>query len=168
MFKILTLAGGLAGAAGLSQYPEFSQQYIQRMGGQIEALSQVVADFDATALRSGLTRSQALDQMQGTQFIEDRRDDMMRTFLRHEILVDNFAHLQMASPLERMAMPHRLGDRELLQGTWSDYKPALPLTLSGAICAGVGFVGGAGVLAGLLGLLRLPFRRRRQFEDVSI
>ena len=57
MLKFLAIAGGLAGAAGLSQYPEFSQQYTQRLGGQVDALSEVVADFEASAMRSGLTRT---------------------------------------------------------------------------------------------------------------
>ena len=53
MLKFLAIAGGLAGAAGLSQYPEFSQQYTQRLGGQVDALSEVVADFEASAMRCG-------------------------------------------------------------------------------------------------------------------
>ena len=61
MFKILAVAGGLAGAAGLSQYPEFSQQYTQRLAGQVDALGLVVADFEASALRQsgGTPRSLA-------------------------------------------------------------------------------------------------------------
>ena len=57
--KVLALAGGVAGAAGLSQYPEFSQQYIQRLAGQVDALTVVVADFDRSALANGLSRAAA-------------------------------------------------------------------------------------------------------------
>ena len=48
------LAVGIAAAAGAltaSQLPEFAQQYRQRLGGALEELRQVVADFDADAER---------------------------------------------------------------------------------------------------------------------
>jgi len=161
MIRILTLAGGLAGAAALSQYPEFSQQYLQRLGGTIEGLGEVVADFDADAARSDLTREEALAQMTGTAFVEDRAASMAATIARFERLTRNHQMLTLATPLERLAMPHRLGDREVLAGTWGDFKPAVPLTVAGAVSAGVGFVGGMGLVGGLLALLALPFRRRR-------
>ncbi len=160
MLKVLSVIGGLAGAAGLSQYPEFSQQYTQRLAGQIDALSQVVEDFDASALRSGLTRSEALDQMQGTQFLDDRRSDMQRTFLRHEVLTAHFTHLQSASPMQRMMMPHRISDAETLTGTWDDFVPAMPVSLPGAVAAGAGFIAGSTVLGLCLTFLLWPFRRR--------
>lgn len=37
--RVLALAGGLSGAVGLSQFPEFSQQYLQRLAGQVDALN---------------------------------------------------------------------------------------------------------------------------------
>lgn len=161
MLRVLTIAGGLAGAAGLSQYPEFSQQYTQRLAGQVDALSEVVADFEASALRSGLTRTQAFEQMVGTQFLEDRQADMRRTFTRHAALSDNLEQLRAASAMQRLTMPQRLMDSETLQKTWTDFAPAVPLSASGAVAAGAGFVGGWAVLAALLALLAWPFRRKR-------
>jgi len=34
LLRAVTFAGGLAGAVGLSQFPEFSQQYTQRLAGR--------------------------------------------------------------------------------------------------------------------------------------
>ena len=79
MIRAAALAGGLAGGSGLSYYPEFTQQYTQHLAGRIEALSTVAADFDASAARAGLTREQALAQIAGTDFLEDRRAEMTRT-----------------------------------------------------------------------------------------
>ena len=160
IIRILTLAGGLAGAAALSQYPEFSQQYLQRLGGKIEGLAQVVADFDADAARSGLSRDEALAQMTGTAFVEDRARSMQATFARLDHLRANHQMLTLASPLERLVMPHRMGDREVLAGTWADFTPAVPLTVAGAVSAGVGFLGGLGLTGAVLSLLAWPFRRR--------
>jgi hypothetical protein len=49
ILKTLTLVSGMFGAAIFSQFPEFTQQYMQRMGGQIDALGVVLHDFDASA-----------------------------------------------------------------------------------------------------------------------
>ncbi|MEC7965452.1 MAG: DUF2937 family protein, partial [Pseudomonadota bacterium] len=52
--RTLTLIAGLSGAAVTAQFPEFSQQYAQRLGGAVDELTAVVADFDASAQASGL------------------------------------------------------------------------------------------------------------------
>ncbi len=158
--RVLTLAGGLAGAVGLSQFPEFSQQYLQRLAGQVDALTVVVRDFDATAQRNGLTREDALAEMTGTAFLDDRQKDLRRTFLRHARLSDNLVALREAGPLARMLMPQRLGDGETLAATWGDFRPAAPVTPEGLAAAGIGFLGGWGVIAGALALLARLFRRR--------
>lgn len=158
---VLVLAGALAGGAGLSQFPEFSQQYLQRLAGQVDALGVVVANFDATATRNGLTRDTALAQMTGTPFLTDRQADLRRDFARFERLSGDLTLLRAASPLERLAMPHRLSDRDTFAATWADYRPAVPVTVDGLVSAGVGAGLGWGVVGGVLALLAWPFRRRR-------
>ena len=157
--KAAFLTGALAGGVSLSQFPEFSQQYLQRLAGQVDALTAVVQDFDATAQRNALSREDALAQMTGTAFLADRQQDLRRTFLRHARLSDNLVALRAASPMERMLMPQRLGDTETLAATWADYRPAVPVTLDGLAAAGVGFLGGGVLLSGLLSLLLWPLRR---------
>ena len=161
ILRILTLAGGLAGAAGVSQFPEYSQQYLQRLGGAVDELSRVVADFDASAAAEGLSREAALAQMVGTDFVERRRADMERTIDRHDRLSADLAALRGTSPFQRAVQPQRFTDRELAQRAWDDFKPAVPVTVEGLSFAGIGFLGGALILSGLIRLLRLPFRRRR-------
>lgn len=160
MVRVLALAGGIAGAAALSQFPEFSQQYLQRLAGQADALQAVVADFDGSAARNGLTREQALAQVQGTPFLEDRRADLTATFARAERVAGDLALLRAATPLERLMMPHRLAEPETFAATWADFRPAVPVTTEGAISAGIGFLGGWGLVNALLALLMWPFRRR--------
>ncbi|MCR9068461.1 MAG: DUF2937 family protein [Rhodobacteraceae bacterium] len=158
--RILAIVGGLSGAAGLSQYPEFAQQYTQRLAGQVQALEVVVTDFDATAERSGLSRDEALAEMTGTQFLADRGEDMARTITRYEGLQSDYALLTAASPFEKMLMPHRLADGETFRGTWGDYEPAVPLTPAGAASAAVGYVAGWSIIAMLIWVLTAPFRGR--------
>ncbi len=160
LMRILALAGGIAGAAILSQYPAFSQQYMQRLAGQVDALTVVVTDFDASALASGLGREEALTQMTGTEFLEARAKDMRATFLRHARLTDNLDALRAASPMKRIAMPQRMADPATLRAAWADFEPAMPLSTPGAVTAGAGFVTGWIGVAALLSLMAAPFRRR--------
>ena len=94
MLRALALTGGLLGAAVVSQFPEFTQQYTQRLGGQVEALETVLADFDASAQKAEMTREEALASMGGSVFLENRRRDMRDTIERHARLSDDLAALQ--------------------------------------------------------------------------
>lgn len=162
ILRALTLAGGLTAGAGLSQFPEFSQQYAQRLGGAVDALSQVVADFDASATAEGLDRAGALAQMTGTDFIERRRNDMQRTFDRHAALSADLAALQGQGPFMRAYHATRFSDRDVATAAWGAFQPAVPLNMAGAIFALVGFLGGVFAVGGLLALLRWPFRLRKR------
>lgn len=154
------LMAALGGGLVLSQYPAFVQQYTQRLAGQVDALAQVVADFDASALDAGLTRTQALNQMAGTPFLEARATDMRTTFTRHVVLTDQLARLRRADGLQTVRLAPALRDAETLQSTWADFKPALQITLPGAVTGAVGFVLGWGVMAGTFAVLRMLLRRR--------
>ena len=161
MWRILAILGGVSGAVALSQFPEFSQQYLQRLAGKVDALTEVALQFDATADRNGLTRAAALVAMTGSPVLDDQQADMRATLALQAGLASNLATLRAAGPLERLTMPQRFGDVDTLQAAYADFKPAIPATTDGAITAGLGYVGGwalVGVLGSLLGLI---FRRRR-------
>lgn len=152
MIGLLRLAVALCLAAALSQFPAFSDQYVQRLGGQVDALSRVAAEFDASAERAGLTRAEALADLSGSAFRDAHQSDMRRAFQRLDHARGDLQMLRLATPLERMALPHRLRDPETLQATWGDFSPAIPITAAGLIAAGVGFLLGW-LLCGLPGLL---------------
>jgi hypothetical protein len=158
--RMLAIAGGLAGGVALSQFPEFSQQYLQRLAGQVDALSAVTADFDASAAKAGLTREEALTSMQGSDFLGYRQADMRSAFVRHDRLTSDLTMLREAGPVERLMLPQRFDDLALLQATWADYRPAVPATAEGLTTGAVGFGAGWAAVAGLLSLLTRPFRRR--------
>jgi hypothetical protein len=157
--RTLTLVAALTAGAATSQFPEFSQQYAQRLGGAVDALAEVVADFDASAQAEGLTRAAALNQMQGTPFIDRRRADMIRTFARYDKLRADLAALDTAGPFMRAYHATRMTDPEVARAAWAAFQPALPLTFAGGIFAGVGFI----TMLLAIGILRLllPTRRRR-------
>lgn len=156
--RAITLAAGLTGAATFSQFPEYSQQYVQRLGGAVDALSQVVADFDASAAAEGLTRAGALAQMTGSDFVDRRRADMERTFDRHARLSAQLQTVAEAGPFMR-AYYAAGADGEVARAALRNYEPAMPLTMPGAVFAGLGFLVGSGASSLIGGLLRAPFRR---------
>lgn len=156
----LTLAGGLVGAAATSQFPEYSQQYIQRLGGAVDALGVVVADFDASATAAGLNRDAALSQMQGTDFLERRRVDITNTIDRHADLQANLAALEGEGPFMRAYHLPKLTDPRIARAAWDVYQPALPLNFAGLSFAAVGLLLGMMFMGAGLRLLAWPFRRR--------
>lgn len=160
MLRLIAFVGGLAGAGTLSQFPEFSQQYLQRLGGQVDALAAVTADFDASAARAGMDRDAALASMTGTAFLGFRQDDMSAAFARFERLSGDLTLLRAAGPVERVFMPQRFADTALFKATLADFKPAVPVTLTGLTTAAIGFLGGWAAVMGLLSLVATPFRRR--------
>lgn len=162
ILRSLAFAGGLAGAVTSSQFPEFSQQYLQRLGGAVDALGEVVADFDTSAAASGLNRTQALGQMQGTPFLAQRGKDMSRSIARFERLSADLQTLEGHGPFMRAYHAARFTDPQIAQAAWQSYRPAIPASFAGATFAGVGFVLGGLAIAMLLGVLRVPFRRRVQ------
>lgn len=162
MIRVLALVGGLSGAAGLSQFPEFSQQYLQRLAGAVDELTAVVAAFDASAEGFGLTRTEALQEMGSSPFQNQLRADMEGNIARLDRLRADYAALSGTAPLERLTMVWRMNDTDLATRTWADFQPALPLTQAGAVSSGIGFIGGWLMLSGMLSLLSWPFRRRRK------
>lgn len=158
MLRILTMAGGLLGAAGMSQFPEYSQQYIQRISGAVDELQVVVADFDASAADAGLNREEALAQMTGTPFLENRRQDITRSIGRLEWLQEAKLRLSLAGPMGRLMNAPKYADRDIGARALQDFKPAIPLSVEGAGFAAGGYVLGWGVFAGIFGLLGWLFR----------
>ncbi|MGJ8546952.1 MAG: DUF2937 family protein [Sulfitobacter sp.] len=160
ILRALTVAGGLAGAAATSQFPEFSQQYVQRLGGAVDALGEVVADFDASAAAEGLSREGALAQMQGNDFIARRRADMARSFARYDRLSADLQALQGQGPFTRAYQLQRFRDPEIARAAWAAYQPAVPINFAGLSFAGLGFVLGMLGAGICLRLLAWPLRRK--------
>lgn len=160
--KALILAGGIGCGATLSQFPEFSQQYTQRLGGKVEELNLFIDNFDTDARKVGKTREQALVALaQSGEIGEVRAETMVNTMARRDRLANALVELKGASAYDRARMANMFTDSELARGTWQDFKPAVPLTAEGVVFTGGGFVLGAGAMMVLLGLLGRLFRRKK-------
>lgn len=157
MIRLLAFLGGLGGAVGLSQFPEYSQQYLQRLAGAVDELAVIVATFDADAERSNLTRQEAIAAYKDAGgFLAEQGEARAEEIQRYVILEGDYAALRQTPPLQRLAQIYRFSDADLARRTWDDFRPAVPATADGLICAAIGFaVVWALFMFVFMGLIRL-------------
>lgn len=161
--RLVVLIAALAGGLGGSQLPEFAQQYRQRLGGALAELHAIVEQFDADAERNRLTRDAALDTYGDAEqpFLRDRGESMSGTLSRYERLFEQKVRLEAAPTLMRPVVVLNQPDSTVLEGAWSDFEPAVPVTTTGFVWAALGFL----LLGGLFSLIRQlgGVARRRTF-----
>ncbi len=162
MRRTLATLGGLGLALGFSQFPEYAQQYEQRLGGAVDELRIITQDFDADAQKFGLSRDEALQHyaVSSDSFLVGRGVSMQRTLARYEALSTALVDLQGAGPLQRIQHLGDYLDSDIGARALAAYKPAVPVTPEGFMWAIAGFLGGSLLVSALLGFLTLPFRWR--------
>lgn len=160
--RLIASVGGLALAAALSQFPEYAQQYTQRLGGAVDELKVITEEFDRAATQGGLTREAALERYTaaGDDFLAGRGTSMSATFERYAFLSSTLSQIQGAGPVERLQSLPAYLDTDIGRRTLENYQPAVPVTVEGILYAGAGFIIGYLGLSGLVRFCALPFRRR--------
>jgi hypothetical protein len=163
MRRTIAVLGGLALGLGFSQFPEYAQQYEQRLGGAVDELRIITSEFDSAAQTAGLTREQAFQRYEASpdSFLAGRGVGMQAIFARYETLKTDLSDMQGAGPLQRLEHLGQYLDSEVGARALQNYKPAVPVTPEGLMWALGGVVLGYLVLYPLLGFLTLPFRWRR-------
>lgn len=164
IIRIVAFGFGLLGGILASQIPEFSQQYRQRLGGTIDELNRVLQRFDTDAQVNGETREGAIARLRGNA------DNLVsRQGIAMQGNTDRLAHLRThrqamidAGSFGRVAVMMRDGDVDVMEATYHDFEPAVPVTEEGILAAAIGFVAVWGGLLLLAGFLRSLGRRPRQ------
>lgn len=170
ILRIVALVIALAVGTAASQLPEFAQQYRQRLGGAIDALGQVVADFRRDAEAEGLTPEAAVARLKlsADSFARRRGASMERAIDRLDRLVAQWRTLDQAGPVARIAVFLRGPDRELVGATAEDFEPAVPVTIEGLIAALLGLLAGyLGTKATAAGGRGMGRRMRRRRTEVA-
>lgn len=163
MVRILALLAMVTTGTATSQLPEFAQQYRQRLGGAIDALEQVMADFRQDASQHGLSVSEAIDRQKASSdpFVQARGQSMAIADARLSNLKQQQADMENAGPIRRITVFMQDVDSELAQATAEDYVPAVPVSVAGFVSAAIGALGGLAVVSLIGGFFRIIFRRRR-------
>lgn len=134
----IALIAGLIG----SQAPEFAEQYRQRIGGALDELKRIVAEFDAEAARESLTPPEAIGRLEqnGDPLARERGEDMTRTIARADRLEEEVDDMKSAGPLKRIYVLAKDFDPDIARRTLDDYEPAAPMSLEGVAAAGLAAV----------------------------
>ncbi len=160
--RFVVVAAAALGGLTSSQLPEFAQQYRQRLGGALDELRQIVSDFETAAVRSNLTREEALETYGRSEadFLRDQGETARSTIRRYERLTEQRARLEEAPPLMRPVVVLSRPDERVVRGAWADYEPAVPVTAAGFVWAALGFFLAGGVVSLIRQLAGIVRRRR--------
>lgn len=160
MRRMIAGVGGLGLALTLSQFPEYAQQYTQRLGGAVDELRIITERFDSEAASAGLDREEALARYGGSTdgFIIERGTSEAANFVRYDQLSATLARIQGADAMERFQSLPAYLDSDIGQRTLENYRPAVPVTMEGILYAGGGFILGYLILSGLWRFGAMPIK----------
>lgn len=160
--RTIAIVAGLAGGVATSQMPEYAQQYRQRLGGAIDELARIMAEFDADAARHGMTREQGISRLGANddKFVTERGARLREDSARLSRLQRQLEIFQTAGPLRRIAVMATDIDQPTAQRAWAQFEPGVPVTIEGAALGGMGFLAGYGALRFIL----WPVGRRRKLK----
>ena len=159
MLRRFALAIGLLFAGITSQLPEFTQQYRQRLGGAIDELSSLIAQFDAEASGQSLSRDEGIARLKSNPDVlaQQRGLDLDQTVTRRDRLLAQKQSFAVSGPLSQYAVLAENFDPGIARQAYAEYQPAIPVTSAGFVSAAIGLV------LGWLGvhLVTFPVRNRK-------
>lgn len=169
LLRRLSLAFALLVGVLASQFPEFAQQYRQRLGGAIDELQRIVADFDNDASQNRMTRAEGLEKLSTDKdnFVRTRGQRMKETEARLTRLKFQQEAFKTAGPFSRVVVMAEKFDSRIASQAYKDFEPAVPVTSEGVVTAIAGFFAGLGLWK-LLGWPVKRMKRRRERLRVQV
>ena len=161
--RIALAAALIAGLIG-SQGPEFAQQYRQRIGGALDELKRIVAQFQSEAANQGLGASEAASRLEQNSDVlaRERGQDMVAILERERRLQAQLDAMASAGPIARLYVMVKDWDPAIARRTLDAYEPAAPVTLEAAAAAGLTAILGWAAAHVFFLPFRLAFRARRR------
>jgi hypothetical protein len=161
----LALAIGLLCSLIGSQLPEFAQQYRQRLGGAIDELNRMIAQFDSEAASQSLTRQQGIERLKTNRdmLAQERGDAIDEDVDRVGRLTRQKEAFQIGGPLTRLASLIENFDPATAGQAIGDYEPAVPITFEALVVGGVALALGWSATH----LCAWPIRRRLRARSLS-
>jgi Protein of unknown function (DUF2937) len=149
----------ISGVIG-SQGPEFAEQYRQRMGGALDELKRIVAQFETAAAHQGLTPPQAVGRLEqnAEPLAREQGQSMVQTIARADRLQEGLDAMRSAGPLKRIYVMAKDFDPEIARHTLDNYEPAAPLSFEAVVAAGLAAISGWAAMH----LVAWPIRRARR------
>ena len=159
------------GVVSFAQFPQFFNQYIQRLGGHLAEAKFMLVRYEMTADYFNMTLDEyiATHVNSGHEVFVSSGQLISDLVTRINTLEKSFAALKDASVYNRWWVFLRQLDYSIFQETWLDFTPGIPTTLEGAIYGVCGLLVTwflcqvlKSVLKSLAKLISSPFSRRRR------
>jgi hypothetical protein len=165
---LIRIVGALAAGFLFSQSSEFTQQYLQRLGGAADELRTVVQRFDDSARLEGLQRDAAIERLRSASdsFVARQGNDAASLVARQAAVERRYAALTNTAPLLRPFAALADPDWPIMGRAFDDFRPALPISADGVFLTVAGFAGGWGLGAGVAGVHAI--RRRRRIRRAAV
>ena len=137
----------VAGAVGLSQFPAYFQQYLQRLGGHADEAHRQAELFRRAAMESGMSMDDYIQKfLDQTDRDFQRQGEIIREIIeRADYLASALEALQSSNMFTRPFVFLTTVDWEIAGNTWAAFQPAVPTTVEGAVYAGVGILVGLAI-----------------------
>ena len=160
--RIALAIGLLFGVIG-AQWPEFAQQYRQRLGGALDELNRMIAEFDQQAQSQSLTREQGLERLERNDdpLARQRADAVNEEIDRAGRLSRQKQAFADAGSVNRLIALVENFDSATLAQAWRDFEPALPVTSEAFIIGGSALVIGWSLTHAAAWPIRTRVRRGR-------
>jgi hypothetical protein len=165
LVRRLAVAIGLLFALVGAQLPEFAQQYRQRLGGALDELHRMIAEFDSEAASQALTRQQGVERLKANpdKLAQQRGEAVVEDIDRADRLTRQQEAITNGGPVTRLAGVFANFDSETAARAIRDYEPAVPVTSEAFV------VGGVALAFGWLAthLVAWPIRRRLRARSLG-
>lgn len=132
----------VTGAAVFSQFPEFIQQYLQRLGGHADEAQRQAGLIKESAQVTGKTVNEYIAQfvMNADPAHVLQGEIMRETIQRAAELNDALRAIQDSSVYTRLFVFLSKMDVTIAKGTLDNYRPAIPLSLENVVYAIIGIL----------------------------
>jgi hypothetical protein len=152
----------VAGAIVFSQFPQFLQQYSQRLSGHMNELSLQVGLMQQAASQLGLSLQEYTEKFlaNGTDPVFEKQGRIIQQLTeRYQDLTLAYNSLQNASIYKRPFVFIANLKTDIALDTWNSFQPGIPTTLEGLVYAFVGMLFGITCFYTLRQLLKAIFRK---------
>ena len=141
MRKIVLLVSGLLVGSLLSQFPEYFQQYTQRLGGRLDEVKLQVKNLDTRAADIKLNRFQYIRRLMGSSDkIVRNEGETLGLLLGREIRYNKaYEVLHTSTSIWRAVHFAAHFDLDIGIPTIEAYRPAIPLTVEAGAYSCFGF-----------------------------
>lgn len=149
----------------MTQLPEYAGQYEQRLGGAIDELRAIIAQFDRDSAAQGLNEQGGIERLrQNTDvFVQQRGDQMADISARLARLEAVQQMLKTSGPAERLELIATHYDPGIAARALQSFQPAVPVSTEAFILGFIGFLAGGGLVhAAGYSIKQTSARLRRQ------